>query len=228
MDSILRALVDTRLQVQRNRIQFGNRVAALERGDDFGSGQQLTIAIQWFSRYSKLERQLDGDISDIVQEHIMYESIIRIRGIGPMMAAKLLALLAIEDFENISKLWRHSGYAVIDGKREKPVRGQRLAYSKRLKTTLFLIGQSFLKTSSPYRDLYDVAREKYDNERDWTPLHCHYAAIGYMVKRFLSHLWVHWREIEGLEVSLPYIHAVGGHEHIDDSEYYGWPELVVA
>lgn len=36
-------------------------------------------------------------------------------------------------------------------------------------------------------------------------------AMRKMIKLFLSHLWLKWREAEGLEVTKPYAHAIQGH-----------------
>jgi len=43
--------------------------------------------------------------------------------------------------------------------------------------------------------------------------HLHNMAKRYAGKIFLQHLWVKWREIEGLPVTQPWIIAHGGHEH---------------
>jgi rubredoxin len=45
----------------------------------------------------------------------------------------------------------------------------------------------------------------------YTPGHIDARARRKTAKLFLSHLWVKWREFEGLPVSKPYIHTVGGH-----------------
>ena len=36
-------------------------------------------------------------------------------------------------------------------------------------------------------------------------------AMRKMIKLFLSHLWLKWREAEGLSVTKPYVHAIKGH-----------------
>jgi hypothetical protein len=35
-----------------------------------------------------------------------------------------------------------------------------------------------------------------------------------MVKIFLQHLWVTWRQLEGLPISEPYVQAIMGHANI--------------
>jgi len=50
----------------------------------------------------------------------------------------------------------------------------------------------------------------------FTPGHLDARAKRKMIKIFLQHLWVIWRESEGLPVSEPYVQAVLGHTHIID------------
>ena len=48
--------------------------------------------------------------------------------------------------------------------------------------------------------------------------HLHKMAKRYAGKIFLQHLWVKWREIEGLSVTQPWVIAHGGHEHYIEPE----------
>jgi ribosomal protein L37AE/L43A len=48
----------------------------------------------------------------------------------------------------------------------------------------------------------------------YTDGHLHARAMRKVAKLFLSHLWVKWREYDGLLVSEPYIQAIGGHTNI--------------
>jgi len=52
-------------------------------------------------------------------------------------------------------------------------------------------------------------------------LHIHLRAMRKAVKRFLTDLWLKWREIEGLPISLPYAIEVLGHK----PDKYSLPEL---
>jgi 3-methyladenine DNA glycosylase/8-oxoguanine DNA glycosylase len=225
-DSLLRALVDLRdRQIQKARIQFGNRLSAIERGDDKTDGQQYTVIMGWASQFQELEKELDADIARIVREELIYEELSAIRGIGPILSAKMIAMIDIERDPTVSALWRYAGYAVINGERERPVKGEKLHYNKRLKTTLHLVGKSFLKCGSPYRAIYDKAKAKYtESKPDWTPLHIHHAAMRKMIKVFLSHLWERWRTLEGLSTHSPYIFEYLGHSHKYEARDFGWGE----
>lgn len=47
----------------------------------------------------------------------------------------------------------------------------------------------------------------------YTPAHLHNRAWRKMIKIFLQHLYIVWKHSEGLPISKPYIHDVGGHTH---------------
>jgi hypothetical protein len=224
-NELLRALVDLRdRQIQKARIQFGNRINAIVEGSDPSDGQQLEILRAWADRFSDLEGDLDKEIASMVSEYPIYDYITAVRGVGPMLAAKLIAMIDIERANTVSALWRYAGYAVIDGVRERPTKGEALHYNNRLKTACYNLGTSLLRSASPYRREYDEAREYYAEHRpDWTKAHQHNAAMRKMIKLFLSHLWVVWRELEGLPTRQPYAHEYMDHTTIKRPEDYGWP-----
>jgi len=174
-----------------------------------------------------------------------------IKGLGAGgMAAQLLAHIDdIGKFDTVSKLWRFAGYAVIDGKREVPKKGEKLHYNKLLKSLVYLIVDGFIKHhTQPYEQIYRDERERQlrlhpepkcangcegeckkgtDKEGHTTyrcsecggkanfiPAHLHARAMRKAGKIFLQHLWLVWRELEGLPVSKPYVQDVLGHTHI--------------
>jgi hypothetical protein len=96
--------------------------------------------------------------------HEIYEWLISQRGIGDTFAVILLGMIDISKTETASGLWRLCGLAVIDGKAEHPVKGQKLVYSPHLKTRMYLLGESFLKAESkewrPYYDDYKARKQK--------------------------------------------------------------------
>jgi len=168
----------------------------------------------------------------------------RVKGVGPILACKMLSHIRVKPCrevvfkdpkaetkelievdrpyaDTISALWRYAGYGVENGERERPAKGERRPYNLRLKTTVFLAGSSFLRANSPYRQFYDSAKAQYEardlarpTEQRWGKYHRHLAAMRRMNKMFLSHLWLVWREIEGLPVRDPYVEEKLGHTHI--------------
>jgi hypothetical protein len=145
--------------------------------------------------------------------------------VGDILAAKVISMIDIQRADTVSALWRYAGYGVVNGEREKPTKGEALHYNKRLKTTCYLIGSSFLRSNSPYRQIYDSSKEYYETNRDWTKLHRHHAAMRKMIKVWLSHLWEVWRTLEGLPVRNIYAEDKLGHNHYISPQDYGWPKV---
>ncbi len=229
MDSSLRALVDLRDRtLQKSRIAFSNRVSALESGVDNGHPATLDLMQRWMDRFQALEKEADKDIATLAKDLPIIQHMIKVRGVGPLLAAKVVSMIDIERASTVSALWRYCGYAVINGEREKLVKGEKSHYNTRLKTTCYLVATSFLKSRSPYRDVYDSAREYYEIKKpDWTKGHKHNAAMRKMIKMWLSHLWLRWRQVEDLPVTDPYVQDKLGHEHIKAPEDFGWSALAI-
>lgn len=206
-------LENLRQNMQRHRIQMTNRMAAIERGD--APGNTLTAG-HFAERFAALESDAASMIADAVCEHPAYPWISQVRGIGDTLAGALLAPIDIRRANSVSSFWRYAGQGVAeDGKRDRPIKGQRLNYNAGLKKTCYLAGTSFLRSGSSYRAEYDQAKNFYTvNRPDWTKAHIDMASRRKMVKLFLSHLWVVWRDAEGLPLSPPYSSAVMGHDGI--------------
>lgn len=264
MSETLRVLVDLRDRVvQKSRIAFGNRLKAIQRGGDQASDESKYIVRKWSERFADLESDIDDDIYSLASELEIIEHAVEVKGVGLMLAAKVVSMIDIERASTVSALWRYAGYGTVprckecdawieeievgdDGDTafrqecqvcgsidfryvaERRRKGHELHYNMRLKTAVHLVGQSFLKSNSPYRRIYDGAREKYANKRpDWTDGHQHYAAMRKMVKIWLSHLWDRWRRLEKLPVSDPYAQDQAGHDSYLAPEQFGWEELEV-
>lgn len=250
----LRWLTDVYMQTQKLRIANSNRVyASGPEGTDDNSPEPFVASL--VSRLEDLEGDIFKRMKLVVKDHPAWPWLSEVKGIGPTLATKILGLIGdIEKFSSVSKLWSFAGYGLTEnGERQRPVKGERLTYNRRLKTALYLAGDSFIKSRSPYRDLYDARKRIYrlkkqirpmqeilglDTEglpdrattegkkawdvlikktnaeagapRDeacWSDGHVDNAARRYMVKIFLSHIWVVWREAEGLPTTDPFVIA---------------------
>lgn len=91
-----------------------------------------------------------------------------------------------------------------------------LGYNPFVKTKLMgVLGPSFLRTGSDYRDHYDRYRHRKENDPSWSDAsdgHLHQASLRYMVKQFLLELHLKWRSVEGLTVPPPYHKAKQGRD----------------
>ena len=216
LSSNLRALVDSYYAAQKARISWGNRISALERGRDVGEDPKILQAKSYQEEFQKLEEKAHDEILMELERYPVWSWLKTVKGIGPTLAGKLLCDIDIRKAERISNLWSFAGQGLKDGKAQRPVKGEKLPYSTRLRTACFLVSRSFLMCRSPYARLYGEAKLYYAaNRKDWTKLHIDLAARRKMIKVFLSHLWLKWREAEGLPISMPYpIEHLEHHTHV--------------
>jgi hypothetical protein len=98
-------------------------------------------------------------------------------------------------------------------------------YNARLKSICYLIADQFIKQQTPgYVDIYYAEKERQrrlhpekikDNGKwKFNDGHLHHRAMRKTIKIFLQHLWLKWREFEGLPISEPYVQAIMGHTNI--------------
>lgn len=168
-------------------------------------------------------------------------------GIGPALAGVLISTLDPHKARHVSSFWKYAGLDVGgDGrgrsrraehlvereytdKNGRPATRMGVTYNPWLKTKLFTLAGSFMRSASPWRATYDnykhrlmtdPARAKIDvkawkkihaagdeTKNLWTPGRIDMAAKRYMIKQFLAELWVKWRTLEGLPVTEPYAQA---------------------
>lgn len=249
---ILRPLVDLRDRtIQKSRIAFGNRVSAIEDGRDEVDPVTHDIIVRYLERFEQLEEEINEDIETIAADIPIIQEMVEVKGVGLMLASKIVAMIDIEQAHSVSALWRFAGYGVVPlceecgtylevgveydecpecggrvvHRAERLRKGEPAHFNTRLKTYCHQVGSSFLKSSSPYRSIYDKAREHYDLKRpEWPKNRKHFAAMRKMIKIFLQHLWVRWRSLENLPVSEPYILTDPKHTHYLTPEEFGWPE----
>lgn len=110
---------------------------------------------------------------------------------------------------------------------QKRTKGYQGNWNVRLKVLAWKIGESFVKQKaqkSGYRRMYEKFREndtsfhpekeKINGKTKYNDGHMYNRAVRKTAKLFLSHLWMTWRKMEGLDVREPYVTKVLGHEMI--------------
>jgi len=186
-----------------------------------------TMLIDIFARRDDvfaMEEQIAKDLAKEVHKHDLWKAFLcDVKGCGESMAAVIISEFDITKAPTVSNLWSFAGLA--PGK-DRKVKGQKCPYNQFLRAKLCgVLGSSFLKCSSPYREYYDNMKNRLEAE-DWGTLsknptdkkrpkagHQHKAATRYMVKMFLRDLYIAWRTLEGLEVRPPYQEEYLGHKH---------------
>ena len=112
---------------------------------------------------------------------------------------------------------------------QRKMKESMIDYNPQAKMVAYKVGVQFVKQGDLYRKLYDQFRAEYELREDLKAeretkqgkktkngeskgtAHIHNMAQRKTVKIFLQHLWVEWRTLEGLPVSMPYVMDRMGH-----------------
>jgi hypothetical protein len=213
----IRLLADVYFQVQKLRIAVGNRIDAVMRSADQAEPEHLEFLRRTHKALCEVEEHCVARARDYLKEHPTWYWLKTVKGIGPVLGAKLLSYIDIERADTISALWRYAGLGVIDGKAERLVAGEKAHYNRRLKATMYLVGTSFLRSQSKFAQIYYTEKERQQRlHPELKPIVIHYRAMRKMNKIFLACLWLIWREALGLPTRKPYVHEYLGHTTLYD------------
>lgn len=154
-----RYLVRAYYQIQGDRLRSGNRLRA--------SGMSPTTLLSWYSAQQEtLEAQVKRVLGIFAESQPIGQWLLSITGVGPVIAAGLLAHIDIERTTNPAKIWRFAGLDPTSTWKK----GTKRPWNADLKVLCWKAGQSFVKTSSRpstfYGPLY-LTRKRYewDNNR---------------------------------------------------------------
>lgn len=189
-------------------------------------------------QYVDLERSEEEHfrrLGQILRDYPIYTQFLEgVKGCGPAMSGVIISEFDIHLAKYPSSLWKYAGLDVAENGAGRSRRAEHLvdvAYTNKageeatrksitfnpwLKTKLYVLGTCLMKTSGPYKKIYDDYKHRLENHPNWqekTKGHRHNAAIRYMLKIFLVDLYTNWRELEGLTVAPSYQEAKLGHRH---------------
>lgn len=140
-----RYLVDTYYQVQEFRKATSNQIRSMQESEE------PTEVINWLlDNLESLENQIKRALDTYTKAHPVGEWLQSITGIGPVIAAGLLAHIDIKKAPTAGHIWSFAGLNP-NAKWEK---GQLRPWNARLKTLCWKIGQSFVKVSNNPNDIY--------------------------------------------------------------------------
>lgn len=234
-----RFLVDYYYIAQEDRKRSNNQERALS------ASQEPHTVLTWLAvQSSSLEGEIRKALDAYTDAHIMGSWMRGIVGIGPVIAAGLLAHIDITKAPTAGHIWRFAGLdpTVVWEK------GKKRPWNAKLKTLCWKLGQSFMKQKGHvncfYGRLYDE-RKAFEIARNERGDNCEYAlerahffgktteaykhlsagklppaqidarARRYAVKIFLSHLHAEWyRQEFKTEPPVPFAIAHLGHAHM--------------
>ena len=154
-----RYLVDTYYRLQDQRIRANNQLKALDR--DAAKGERPAEpheALSWtLDQFGTLEQQLEKILAIYVQSHRMNWFFAQTIGIGPILAAGLLAHIDISRAVTAGHIYRYAGLDPT----QKWEKGCKRPWNASLKKLCWKIGDSFVKTSGHPNGYYGrVYRER--------------------------------------------------------------------
>jgi hypothetical protein len=236
----VRYMVDAYYQMQDYRKAVSNQIGSIDREVDKAGTHQT---LDWLlAQVSTMEAQVERAMDQFSQATPVGSWLRSIYGIGPVIAAGLLAHIDITRAPTAGHIWRFAGLDPTN----KWEKGSKRPHNAELKTLCWKIGQCFMKFSGRAECFYGAIyrkRKEFELQRNESggnadaaasilaqrPTHAQRAiyaegklppgqidarARRYAVKLFLSHLHEVWYETEyGKPPPAPYPIAMAGHAH---------------
>jgi hypothetical protein len=149
-----RMLVNAYYIQQDNRKRAFNQLRAME--------QKPHTILQWFADNAHIQEKQIRSVLDVwTNHHPIGKRIRKVKGIGPVIAAGLLAHIDIHIATTVGKIWRFAGLDCT----VKWEKGQKRPWNADLKRLCFLIGDCFCKVSgypdAVYGHMYKQKKAEY-------------------------------------------------------------------
>lgn len=236
----LKILIDGREQIMKLKSSLNNRILAAKRQTD----EMDSITEKWIEEQIKVTSRQLGKQERRIEKYIrqldmpVVKSALQIKGLGANTVAYLITYIDINKAQYASSLWSYVG--LDKPSYERYTKGESGGGNKTLRTVLYTMADSMIKTRSVYRDVYDAEKNKLENSllvtksrntqgrliecmwKDTKPCHRHGAAIRKMIKHFLADFWYVWRTLDGLPTAKLYVEEKLGHTGIVKPEERGW------
>jgi hypothetical protein len=140
-----RYLVDAYYQIQSYRIRSQSQVRATSE-----SGESNEVLRWLFDQMSALEQQIQRSLDKWTDGLVEGRWLKSIHGIGPVIAAGLLAHIDVERAPTVGHIWRFAGLDPTVTWRK----GQKRPWNARLKLICWNLGDSFVKHRNSEKDYY--------------------------------------------------------------------------
>lgn len=167
----------------------------------------------------KEKKHWEKQLVDLTKRFPVYHTFVEpINGFGAIGLGQIIGEAGdLSKYSNPGKLWKRMGLAVFDGKSQRKSTNKELAvkmgYCPRRRSIMHVIGDSLIKKTNTYRDVYlerkktelakakseglkviaaaSIPKSKADKYRSQGVIHLR--ALRYTEKRLLKHLWQAWR-----------------------------------
>jgi len=236
----LKAIVDDRVQILKLRNKVNNQLLAAARGVDHMTGPTrgfLEAMLETVkAECGKIERRIGKWMK--ATDDTLINSAMGVKGVGPMSVAYMAIYADLAKARYASSLWSYVG--LDKASHERYTKGEAGGGNKTLRTQLWNLADSQVKSRGAYRDVYDRCKHRLENsvkvtktrttegkliEAPWNetkPGHRHGAAMRLVVKYFLADYWFVGRTLAGLPTAPLYVEAQLGHDKPVDPDARGW------
>ena len=245
--TILRTIDDFQATRERTANRLKKKADGTNHKDAATNAPDVTVdsifdSVDLYHSARKIEDDLTKQLEAIVKTTPEWKFYFKnIVGIGPKMAAILIAEIDPYKAETVSKIWQYAGMnsANVFGKKkdkngnivtttdlvrgDRPTAGYILPYNKYLKmcclgkiATCLMKGEAKSNKPPKYTAIYEGAKNFYATNPKWkdeSALHIHRAAIRKMLKQFLADYYAFLRPLYGLEARVPYAEEKMGIVH---------------
>ena len=149
-----RFIVDSFYSMQENRIRASQQYQTMK--------DEPNATVQWLREQNhQLEKQLATSLGRYARTHPVGQWMLDITGVGPILAAGLLAYIDIEKCPTVGHMWAYAG---LDPTRTWN-KGEKRPWNARLKTICWKLGESFVKVQAKENDYYGkvfISRKEYE------------------------------------------------------------------
>jgi len=165
----LRTLSDMYNDIQAERIAVENRLRQGEFVEKFIEFARKRVEALRKDE-EKCKRLLEKNLK---QSALWTEWLQHVKGVGPTLAGKLLAMIDFKKAKHISSIWKYFGLAVIGGRIQRKERGKTTDFNPEAKKLYYLLSESFVRVAAKgkkggYRKLYEKFKEAEIQKAEYT------------------------------------------------------------
>jgi len=151
-----RFLVERYYDMQKARIATGNQKFANEQNETESGILKLIV-----QSYRDMEDLIRKILDIYVDSHPVGQWLKSIIGIGPVLAAGLLAYIDMSKAQTAGAIWKYAGW---DVGYKRPKRGVKQDYNPKFRTLCWKIGDCFIKCQNNKNDIYG---HLYKEKKEW-------------------------------------------------------------
>lgn len=175
-DDEIRNAIETYYDMQDLRIRTGNRKSAVKRGEteklkaageDY-SEVETPVYLQFIeAQFKNTEETISKFLGYYAKNHPVGRWMLSIKGVGPVIAAGMLAYIDINKAKTAGSIWSYAGW---DGSRKVRTAGQKITWNPKFRVLCWKLGESFVKTSCRegdiYGHLYQAKKKWYEDKNE--------------------------------------------------------------